>query len=202
MKRKGDQAVSEGGKRWKRESEPLVLPEEPQAPSVSVAETPAQAQAPILPPRPQFEICPVCGFFNKSVDKNYLVCKGDNDRYSAFVKTEAAAGKKPTEILSKIEWVLSQLDLKRFKEELDTARRNRIVDVEKRVEELLKQAGQGKILDQEIADEFRPKYQAKAIAEVRDGSYLVRRLWARLQAAQKLKPELEQMVEKSSATTS
>lgn len=172
------------------------------------------AQTPVITPR--FEICPVCGFFNKSIKEaengekmmKYLVCKGDNDRYRAYakkiaeeIKQKMLKGEKPPNSLTKPEWVLTQLDLERFEYELKIARNKRIVNPADRVNELLRQAGNGKTLSPEIEDELRPDFQSQAEKEFRDSNYLVRRLWARLQAARKLKPELEQMLAEKAAQT-
>ncbi len=156
-------------------------------------ETPTTTQT-----RPEYEVCPVCGLFNKAANKTtnegkpirYLVCKGCDDRYLAYAKTVAAqlaAGQKP-EVLSKIEWVLSQLDLGRFERELEAARRKR-TDAPARIDENVRVAANGKSLPREIFTALRAKIQEEVSNE---DYFMVRRLNARLKAATKLKPELEQ----------
>lgn len=148
----------------------------------------------------RFEICPVCGFYNKSVkaaengeQMRYLVCKGDNDRYLAYARQlagELKKGGKPEQILSKVEWVLSQLDISRFEQELEAARLTR-ANANVRIDEKVRIAAGGKTLPREIFNELR----AGIATDINNQDYfLVRRLNARLQAARKLKPELEQML--------
>lgn len=157
--------------------------------------------------RPEFEICPLCGFFNKSVKTaesgeriRYLVCKGDDDRYLAYAKKvagELAEGKKP-EVLSKIEWVLRHLDIELFERELEDARKKRDTAAT-RIDEKVRIAAGGKDMPREFFIELRTKFHQEVS---REDYFLVRRLNARLQAARKLKPELEQMLaEKKAAKT-
>lgn len=163
----------------------------------------ATRPAPVTTPR--FEICPLCGFYNKSVkaaengeQMRYLVCKGDNDRYLAYAKQVAedlAAGKNLTVVLSKTEWVLSQLDIPRFEQELEAARQMR-VNPAMRIDEKIRTATNGKTLPREVLVELRAKISADIS---RDDYFLVRRLFARLEAARKLKPELEQMIAERTA---
>jgi len=150
--------------------------------------------------RLEYEICPICGFFSKSAPRpgdngekiRYLVCKGCNDKYTVYAKKvaeEIVAGKKPA-VLSKVEWVLSQIDIERFEKELEVAKKTR-VNVEARVSEMIRVAVDGKALPREVFTELRAKYHQEVS---REDYFLVKRLFARLEAAKKLKLELEQML--------
>lgn len=188
-------------KEWLKKEEAARPPEEKKMENRNNGK--ATRPAPVTTPR--FEICPLCGFYNKSVkaaengeQMRYLVCKGDNDRYLAYAKQVAedlAAGKNPV-VLSKVEWVLSRLDLKRFEQELETARQGRL-NAPARIEEKISTATNGKALPREVLVEL----QAKIRAEINSQDYfLVRRLFARLEAARKLKLDLEQMLAKKDQT--
>ncbi|MFH1780631.1 MAG: hypothetical protein ABH841_01295 [Candidatus Nealsonbacteria bacterium] len=150
----------------------------------------------IITTPPRFEICPACGFYSKLANKNtvnerinFLVCKGCNDKYLSYARQiagELATGQKP-KVLSKIEWVATQLDLDRFECELETARKKR-ADIATRVNEKIQGTVNGKTLPIEVLSELKAMYQK----EIADSDYfLVRRLFARLEAAKKLKLELE-----------
>lgn len=153
--------------------------------------------------RQEFEICSLCGFFNKSVRTGngerfrYLVCRGCNDKYLLYAKKiadELAAGQKP-KVLSKVEWVLSQLDLERFERELEAARKTR-TNAGARIDEKVRVTTNGKPLPLEVLTELRAKYRQEISQE---DYFLIRRLFARLEAARKLKPELEQMLAEKAA---
>lgn len=148
--------------------------------------------------RPEFAPCPLCGY-GKSTQKHFLVCKGCNDKYISYaekVADEIAVGKHPV-ILSKIEWVLSQLDLERFEKELEDARQKR-----SRLEDSIAQMIRAKAGDQGLPREVFLRLKAKCREEIiREDQFLVRRLFARLEAARKLKPELEQMRAEKTAPT-
>lgn len=142
--------------------------------------------------RPRFELCLGCGKNSKLADvvkdgKNihYLVCKACNDRYTDYAQKiagEIAKGKNPT-ALNKIDWLVEKLD-----RELDAARQLR-ANAPTRVAEKVLEKSKGKTLPREVFAAL----QASIKEEVTQDDYnLVRRLNARLQAAKKLKEELEQ----------
>lgn len=143
-------------------------------------------------PKSQFNPCAICGH-NKS-DAKFLVCKADDDRYKAYaegIAKQIAAGKDVV-ALSKPEWVLEQLDLDRFEKELEEVRQKRL-GVRERALEKAKTAGAGKSLPREVFTSLVDQYEKKESDEL---YFLVRRLYARLQAAQTLKPDLEKTVAK------
>lgn len=193
-----------GGKnKTPRRREESIFPEEIQAPAVvlpavAVAKPPEKkgvievknnGGAQIAQTRPEFEPCPLCGY-GKSTEKKFLICKADNDRYLLYVKKEIAANKNPAEIFSKIEWVAGKLNIPLFEQELKEAQQAR-ANANVRIEEKIRIAAGGKTLPREVFIELR----AKVVAEINAQDYhLVKRLYARLEAAKKLKLELEQKI--------
>jgi len=155
--------------------------------------------------RPEFEICPACGFFsklsNKTTEKGekirFLVCKGCNDKYNLYAKQIAdkmEPGKKLL-VLSKVEWVLSQLDIPRFERELEEARKARL-NPNPRIDERVRATASGQVLPKEVFIALRARIQKEVSNE---DYFLVRRLFARLEAVKKLRPELEKMLAEKTA---
>ena len=97
--------------------------------------------------------------------------------------------------MTKIEWVLSQLDIPRFEEELDKARQNR-GNLEERILQRVAVKTDGKKLPKELWNELHERIQKEIRSE---DHFLVQRLYARLQAAQKLKSELEERLANEAA---
>ena len=158
------------------------------------------------PVAPRFEICPICGFFSKLANKTtedgekirFLVCKGCNDEYAAYATNVAKviiSGKKDIATLSKTEWVLSQIDLTRFEKELEEARQKR-VGIHERAIKSAQADRAGKSTPREVFISLVTQYEKKEGDEL---YFLVKRLFARLEAAKKLKPELEQMLAQKAA---
>jgi len=150
--------------------------------------------------RPEFEICPLCGF-NKTFriaengqSHRYLVCKGCNDEYSSYAAETAKAikdGRRP-EMLTKFEWVYAQLNLPLFNEEHQRTLRERDGLHDWAVEKAKADAHTlGKAMPVEVFSSLVKTYEE---GERSNRQFRVMKAWARLQAATKLKPELERII--------
>jgi len=149
--------------------------------------------------RQEFKPCPLCGYAiatqNKTKEggvKKYLVCKACNDKFMAYVREIAVKflENPATVTMSKIEWVLSQLDLERFEKELEAARNDRD-NIQAKIDEEVHRETGGKSLPREVFVEVRNKVGGK----VRNENYFtIRHLNGRLQAAKALKAELEKLI--------
>ena len=154
----------------------------------------------------QFESCPLCGFRKAkeipirlrdgSTGKTRpLVCKGCSDRYHQYgaeVATQLANGETVI-VLTRHQWILSQLDLARFAQQLGEAchEKERLGKI---VADKLATHGQ---LPREVFIPLRDKYQEETGASVSYGNW--RRLQARLEAAKEVRPQVEKMVAEEAA---
>ena len=185
----------------------LIIPKEPVAvkPPEEKKEVMIEMEndVPASQTRPEFGICAVCGQFSRVLKdgtgrkQHFLVCKGCDNKYSLHIKAVAdkiMAGENLSS-MTKIEWVLSQLDIPRFEEELDKARQNR-GNLEERILQRVAVKTDGKKLPKELWNELHERIQKEIRSE---DHFLVQRFYARLQAAQKLKSELEERLANEAA---
>lgn len=177
---------------------PVVSAVNPPENKKEVKEEMAVTTTPQTTAKPKFEICPVCAFFNKIASNTrdgdlvrYLTCKGCNDKfvvYHAEALKKLARGEK-LKVKGKIEWVLSLLDIPRFEREVEEARQARLNPDEALIDKRLSVAAEGQSLSQRDLIDLKVAVKQSVAHEKYE---LVKRLFARLTAAKKLKPELEQ----------
>ena len=161
-------------------------------------------------PQQDMESCPICGYRKpkeitvRDTKVRPLVCKGCSDRYHQYgakVATQLAKGETVV-VFSRHAWILSQLDINRFAQELGEVfgEKNRLNNL---VEEELRAKGH---LPPEVFRPLRDQLQEKLYPEekttARQAYGRWRRLQARLEAAKEVRPQVEKMVADEAARNS
>lgn len=135
--------------------------------------------------------CPICGF-DKDADR-FLVCRECGKEFEAYndkIVEQILGGQKNITALSKSEWVLSMLNLPLFIEEHKKALQERANLNDWAIEKAKAEAHNN---NSTLSPEALAKMVRKFEEKERPGRQeKVVRMWARLQAARTLKPELEQ----------
>ena len=155
---------------------------------------------PSSPKQLEFEPCPLCGA-RKPVrirvrdgrEVRPLTCRGCTKEYSRYAQDLAekiTAGENP-KILTKPEWLLEKLDLDRFEREVEEARETND-RLYKAVMERVRKAGNGRALPRPVFCALRERYQLELGQKQAYARF--RRLQARLEAAQRLRTELPQII--------
>lgn len=183
----------------------VIKEERPMSTETRQAHEPA-APRPAMPfgiqPQQEMESCPLCGYRKPTeitvqggVKVRPLVCKGCSDRYHQYgaeIAIQLAKG-ETVEILTRHQWILAQLDLSAFEQELEAAaaEKNRLNE---EVQAQLRTLGH---LPREVFVPLRDRLQEQTGARAAYGKF--RRLEERLKAARVVRPELEQMVSHEAA---
>jgi len=172
-----------------------------------------------------FEICPACGQFSKHVvhdGEPYLVCKACDDKWHVYMKecdeqyrvyadkvaAEMVAGGNPVVqpkvVQSKLEWILTRLDIASLEKELADARlmmeihNKRYLRRAERIAERIRDKANGKTMPQEVLVSLRNLFEKEVNQEdsetAKNDIALVRHLNTWLTAVKKFKPELEQKI--------
>lgn len=176
---------------------PVVAPEIRKEVSTMTNPTTTPATTPALATSQDMEPCPLCGYrkpkeitIGDGKKVRPIVCKGCSDKfhgYEAEIVDQLASGKK-VEVLSRHAWILSQIDLTRFGQDLNQAflEKERLANVVQ-----AKLAAHGR-LSPGIFIPLRDRYQKETGASAAYGTW--RRMQARLVAATEVRPQVEKMV--------